>query len=491
VLAGVVAGGTAVGVGHGAAAVGNPAASPLVAVGSVLVDAAPTPVKEVVVQTFGTYDKPLLLIGVGAVLLGVSGLLGALAWRRRGLAVAGVLLLGAVGAVAAWLRGGPVAVVPSVLAGGLGAVVLSGLPRLTDEDRTVPGRRRFLVGLGAAAALAAVGGVGGALLDHSRRLASAARRVVGLPAPASPALPVPTAAHVPGMTPFLTPTDDFYRVDISLVTPRIDPDEWRLTLDGMVDRPQTLTYQDLLSLPMIERTITMTCVSNEVGGPYLGTATWLGVPFADIIERVGVRAGVDQAFSYSFDSGYTCSTPYAALTDGRDAMVAVGMNGRPLPDAHGFPARMIVPGLYGFVSATKWLQRIEFTTYARRSAYWTDRGWATDAPILTQSRIDVPTSLGTLPRDKPVIAGIAWAQHRGIRRVEVRIDRGDWEDATLAADAGVDLWRQWSYRYDGPPGAHSLEVRATDGTGHTQPERRTRVFPSGARGWHQIRFTAE
>jgi DMSO/TMAO reductase YedYZ molybdopterin-dependent catalytic subunit len=293
------------------------------------------------------------------------------------------------------------------------------------------------------------------------------------------------------MTPFSTPTADFYRVDISLVTPRIATDGWTLTIDGMVDRPITLSYDDLLAMPMIERDITLTCVSNEVGGPYVSTARWLGVPFSAIIERVGVRPGVDQVFSSSLDSGYTCSTPYQAVSDGRDAMIAVGMYGQPLPDERGFPARMLVPGLFGFVSATKWLRRIEFTTYAAREAYWTQRKWAVDAPILTQSRIDVPQSLATLSSERPVLAGVAWAQRRGIAKVEIRIDEGAWQEATLAADAGVDLWRQWSFRYDGPAGRHSAQVRATDVSGEVQPERRTKVFPSGATGWHQIQFVVE
>jgi len=242
---------------------------------------------------------------------------------------------------------------------------------------------------------------------------------------------------------------------------------------------------------MIERDVTLTCVSNEVGGSYVGTARWLGVPFSEIIKRVGVRPGIDQVYAYSSDSGYTCSTPYQAVSDGRDAMIVVGMNGQVLPEKNGFPARMLVPGLFGFVSATKWLERIEFTTYAERTAYWTERKWATDSPILTQSRIDVPKSLGTVSKDKPVIAGVAWAQHRGIQKVEIRIDGGEWHEVKLAEDAGVDLWRQWSYRYDGASGRHSAQVRATDLTGETQPEERTKVFPSGARGWHEIQFTAE
>jgi DMSO/TMAO reductase YedYZ molybdopterin-dependent catalytic subunit len=329
------------------------------------------------------------------------------------------------------------------------------------------------------------------VLGRVRQTAAAARRAVGLPVPTSPAKAIPAGAQLPGMTSFTTSIDKFYRVDIALVTPSIDADSWSLTIDGMVDKPVTLSYDDLMKMPMIERNITLTCVSNEVGGPYVGNAKWLGVPFSEIIKLVGVQDGVEQVYSHSEDGGYTCSTPYQAVSDGRDAMIVVGMNGEVLPDKNGFPARMLVPGLFGFVSATKWLKRIEFTTYAGHSAYWTDRKWATDAPILVQSRIDVPKSLSTLPKDKPVIAGVAWAQHRGIAKVEIRIDGGEWNEAKLADDAGVDMWRQWSYVYEGEAGRHSAQVRATDLDGETQPEARTKVFPSGARGWHEIQFSVD
>jgi DMSO/TMAO reductase YedYZ molybdopterin-dependent catalytic subunit len=353
------------------------------------------------------------------------------------------------------------------------------------------GRRGFVATLGLTAFVAVLAGGGGLVVGHVRSAGAAARRGLGLPAPASPAPPLPATAQIPGMTAFTTPVDDFYRVDISLVTPQIDAASWSLTIDGMVDHPITLTYDELLAMPLIERDITLTCVSNEVGGAYVSSGRWLGVPFSAILERVGVQAGVDQVFSYSLDSGYTASTPIQAVSDGRDAMIAVGLDGAPLADARGYPARMIVPGLFGFVSNTKWLERIEFTTYARRTAYWTERRWAIDGTILTQSRIDLPKSLDTLPKDKPVIAGVAWAQHRGITKVEVLIDDGDWQEASLATDAGIDLWRQWSLRYDGPAGLHTAQVRATDATGATQPEQRTKVFPDGARGWHQIQFTSE
>lgn len=500
VVSGVAAAAVAVGVGHLTAALLSPVASPLLAVGSALIDAAPTPAKEYAVRTFGTADKPILVAGVGVVLLLFASAVGLVAWRRPRTATIAIGMLGVAGAGAALTRGPILDAVPSLLAGVVGAAALSFLrsrpvpteaPPTAVDAATGRARRRFLVGLVGVSALAAVMSAGGYAIGRIRDAGSAARRALGLPAPSSPARPLPEGAQVDGVSPFITPAPDFYRVDISLVTPRIDASTWSLTVDGMVERPMTLTYDQLLAMPMVERDITLTCVSNEVGGPYVSTGRWLGVPFADIINRVGVRPGVDQVYSYSLDSGYTASTPFQAVSDGRDAMVVVGLNGEPLADERGYPARMLVPGLYGFVSATKWLRRIEFTTYASRSAYWTDRGWATDAPVLTQTRIEVPASLGILPKSKPVIAGVAWAQHRGIAKVEVRVDGGAWQEASLATDAGVDLWRQWSLRYDGPPGLHTAEARATDLDGTTQPEQRTKVFPDGARGWHQIQFTAE
>ena len=500
VLAGIVAAGAAVGVGHLVAAFVDPVASPLLAVGSALIDAAPTPAKEFAVRTFGTNDKPILVSSIGVVLVVFGALVGWIAWRRPQIAEVAIGLLGVAGAGAALTRGPWSDAIPSVAAGVVGVLALRLLrtrPVVGPATRSAldaaigRSRRGFFTTLGGTAAVAAVAAAGGVVVGRARDSASAARRALHLPAPASAAKALPEGVQVPGVSTFTTPAADFYRVDISLVTPHIDASTWTLTLDGMVDRQLTLTYDDLLAMPLIERDVTLTCVSNEVGGPYVSTGRWLGVPFHDLIARVGVKPGVDQVYSYSLDSNYTCSTPYQAITDGRDAMVVIGLNGEPLADERGYPARLLVPGLFGFVSATKWLQRIEFTSYAARKAYWTARGWATDAPVLTQSRIEVPKSLSRLPKVKPVIAGVAWAQHRGIAKVEIRIDEGDWKEAKLAADGGIDLWRQWSYVYDGPAGLHSAQVRATDLDGNTQPEARTKVFPSGARGWHEIQFTAE
>ncbi len=523
-LAGLVAALVAVGVGHGLAAFVDPAASPLLAVGGTVINLTPTSVKTAAVSALGTNDKPVLITGVAVILAVFAVVLGLIAWRHRMIALAGIGLLGVAGLAASLSNGGsPADGLPSIAAGVVGMITMYVLSRLgtgpgnpatvensaddtaentaensADEPAedsggkpATPSRRGLLIGLGVGAVVAAAGGVTGVLVGRSRAAMEAARQRLGLPRPTSPASAIPAGAQVSGDTPFVTDIDDFYRVDIALTTPQVGVDDWTLTIDGMVDQPLTLSYDDLLAMPMIERNITLTCVSNEVGGPYVSTAKWLGVPFSEIIKRVGVQDGVDQVYSYSSDSGYTCSTPYQAVSDGRDAMIVVGMNDEVLPAKNGFPARMLVPGLFGFVSGTKWLKRLEFTTYAKREAYWTERGWATDAPILLQSRIDVPDSLGTVTKAKPMLAGVAWEQHVGIAKVEVQIDDGPWQEASLATDAGVDLWRQWSLKYDGPSGRHTAQVRATSTTGQVQPQNRTKVFPSGATGWHQIVFNVE
>ena len=270
--------------------------------------------------------------------------------------------------------------------------------------------------------------------------------------------------------------------------PQVSPDQWTLRISGMVDRPVELSFADLLRQPLTEADITLVCVSNEVGGPYAGNARWLGASLPALLRRAGLRSGADQVLSTSVD-GMTISTPVAAIMDGRNALLAVGMNGQPLPIAHGFPARMVVPGLYGYTSATKWITKLELTTFAAQKAYWTQRGYAAQAPIKTESRIDVPKPLSQVPRGQVAVAGVAWAPHRGISAVEVSVDNGGWHEARLAAADGIDTWRQWVWNWDATPGLHQLRVRATDGTGTTQTSSRTGVFPNGATGWDSVVVT--
>jgi DMSO/TMAO reductase YedYZ molybdopterin-dependent catalytic subunit len=358
---------------------------------------------------------------------------------------------------------------------------------LTAVDRKGAGldRRAFLVtGLGAAAVGVATGAAGRAGL--ARRFdVNASRQAVRLPAPMSPAPPTPAGVdlRLPGLSPFRTPAADFYRVDTALVVPQVSPERWVLRVHGMVDREVELSFDELLRRPLVERDITLTCVSNEVGGPYAGNARWLGAPLADLLREAGVRPGADQLLSRSAD-GMTIGTPTAAVMDGRDAMLAVGMNGQPLLPEHGFPVRMVVPGLYGYVSATKWLVDLELTTFARADPYWVRHGWARKAPVKTMSRIDTPRPLARVPAGPVAVAGVAWAQHRGIAAVEVRVDGGPWQRARLAAVPSIDTWRQWVWQWDARPGRHTVEVRATDRTGTVQPSRRAEPFPSGASGWH-------
>ena len=345
---------------------------------------------------------------------------------------------------------------------------------------TAPTRRGVLITAGVLAIAAAAMGGAGRLIGQARgRIGD-----IAFPAPAEPAPAFPTGIErqVPGVTPLRVPTGDFYRVDTRLDVPIVDVDGWTLTIDGMVDQELKFSFDDLLEMPLIERDITLTCVSNSVGGPYVGGARWIGVRLADLLDRAGVLAGVDQIFSTDVD-GMTIGTPYELATDGRDAMIALGMNGEALPREHGYPARMVVPGLYGFISACKWIERITLTTYAEQDSYWTDRDWATDAPIKISSRIDTPKVLETIDAGDTFIGGVAWAQQNGgVATVQVQIDGGPWQDAMLGPSAGNDYWRQWYLPWTAESGTHNLACRVIDGNGATQTAVRAEPFPEGSSG---------
>ncbi|MFD3541130.1 molybdopterin-dependent oxidoreductase [Streptomyces sp. NPDC058662] len=505
ITAGLVSGLTALAVAELVAAVIRPQAGPVNAVGAAAIDLTPAPVKDFAIRTFGEDDKVVLQLGILAVLALLAAALGLAALNHRRVATAGVLVFGLVGGVAALSRPdstGPVDVLPSVAGAVVGALVLYWLAgRAADVAAPAPGevtargpaRRSFLAAAaGTAVASVAAASLGRHLAGRSGRGATASRQAVRLPAPASPAPPLPGNVQpaVAGISPFTTPTGDFYRVDTALVVPRVDADTWRLRIHGKGARTRTYSLSDLLARPLIERDITLTCVSNEVGGPYIGTARWLGVPLADLLREAGVRppsqgGEADQLVARSVD-GMTLGSPVEDVMDGRDAVLAVGMNGRPLPFDHGFPVRMLVPGLYGYVSACKWITDIELTTFDAYDPYWVKRNWARKAPVKTQSRIDTPKPFARLSPGTVPVAGVAWAQRRGINRVEVRIDEGPWQDADLAPQATVDTWRQWSYPWQATPGGHTISVRATDGDGAVQTEQRTRTTPDGASGWHGV-----
>ena len=368
-----------------------------------------------------------------------------------------------------------------------------GLDRRAFDHRAFDRRGFVLAATAAVAASAGAGLLGSRLTASQLAGASASRQGITLPAPASPAPPVPPGADlgIRGVGSFVTPAKDFYRVDTALVVPRVDADRWRLRIHGAgVARPVTLGFRDLLRRELVERDITLTCVSNEVGGPYAGNARWTGVRLADLLREAGVKppsrgGAADQIVARSVD-GMTIGTPVETVMDGRDALLAIGMNGEPLPFEHGFPVRMVVPGLYGYVSACKWIQDIELTTFDAYDAYWVKRSWAREAPVKTASRIDTPRPFATPAAGTVPVAGVAWAQHRGIARVEVRVDGGPWHTARLGAEAGRDTWRQWVWEWPATRGRHTLEVRATDRTGATQTGERAGTVPDGATGWHSV-----
>ena len=352
-----------------------------------------------------------------------------------------------------------------------------------------PARRRFLIGSGIAAAAAVAGTVAGRQLA-TRRDVTLARGALRFPRPAVAAPPLPAGSdlHIPGLSSFITPNDSFYRVDTALLLPQVDPSTWQLRIHGMVQREVTITFAELLRRPLIEAYITLTCVSDPVGGPYVGNAKWLGARLADLIRQARPRAGASQLLCTSVD-GFTSGTPLQVVLDGRDALLAVAMNGTALPVAHGFPARMVVPGLYGYVSATKWVTDIEVTTFADATAYWATRGWSQQAPIKTESRIDVPAIGSTLSPGPTPVAGVAWAQHKGVAAVEVRVDRGPWHEARLAAVPDIDTWRQWVWEWPATPGRHVIEARATDKTGYTQTAVQAQPPPNGASGYPSAAVT--
>ncbi|MEU8842646.1 molybdopterin-dependent oxidoreductase [Streptomyces roseus] len=507
--AGLLAGFTALAVAELTAGLVRPAAGPVTVVGGAVIDRTPAGVKDFAIRTFGENDKIVLQAGILLLLALFAVVLGVVSLRYRRAGAAGALVFGGVGAAAALSRPDSAGVgdaLPSVVGALAAAAVLYGLAGKAASVGSTSGdtgtgsgwsRRGFLTAATVTAAAATGAGVAGRALSGRRGLSAAASRdSLALPAPASPAPAVPAAARpgIAGISAFTTPERDFYRVDTALVVPEIDAGAWRLRIRGKgVTRPRSYTFAELLARPLIERDITLTCVSNEVGGPYVGTARWLGVPLAGLLAECGVRApskggGADQLVARSVD-GMTLGSPVEDVLDGRDAMLAVGMNGEPLPFAHGYPVRMLVPGLYGYVSACKWITEIELTTFDAYDPYWVKRKWAPRAPIKTQSRIDTPKPFARPAAGTVVIAGVAWAQRRGITRVEVRIDDGPWQDADLAAQHSLDTWRQWSYRWQAAPGGHTITVRATDGTAAVQTEERARTIPDGASGWHSVFVT--
>ena len=480
-----------------------PASSSVLAVGSLVIDVAPPWLKDITIALFGEADKIVLLVMVGLLVAVLAVFAGILEQRR---APWGAVLLGVVGVVAltAVLTRAEATVfwaIPTIAGVIVGVAVLRILTARLDRWVTTSAakgaeavsaatlaRRSFLGILGGTAAGALVVGVASRAANAASSVASTVRAALRLPAAATPAAPIPAGAELPvdGITPLVTANRDFYRIDTALQVPRIDASQWRLRITGLVEEEVEIGWDELVALPLQETYVTLMCVSNEVGGGLTGNALWLGYPIRDLLARARPLPQADMVLSRSQD-GWTAGTPLEVLQDpNRDALLAVGMNGELLPLEHGFPVRMVVPGLYGYVSATKWVVELKVTRFADDVGYWTPRGWSALGPVKTHSRIDVPRQSALLSAGTQAIAGIAWAQHVGIERVEVRIDGGSWQEATLAEAISADTWRQWMFSWQAEEGVHSIEVRATDVTGFTQTEPYVPVAPDGAEGYHGI-----
>jgi len=495
-LAGLVAGGLGVGVSELLAGLLAGAPSLVLSIGSLVIALQPPGAKQLMVDLFGEADKLVLNIAVLVVALGGGAGLGVIARRWPRLTNAGFAAVGVLGFVAAIrdpLVDPILAALTAAAASGIAILTLPRLLRLAAPGQPEEAaqildfdRRRFLgSAVGLAGVAAASGAVGRLLLE---RRADAAASVPPVPAPGATAPPPPPGAEleVPGISQLVTPNRTFYRIDTALLVPRLDAATWSLEVNGMVDHPFTMTYEELLAMPLVDQYVTIACVSNEVGGDLVGNALWRGARLRDVLNRAGVQAGATQLVGRSFD-GWTAGFPTSWLdVPEREALVAVAMNGETLPASHGFPARLIVPGLYGYVSATKWLTNIELTTLEAFDAYWVPLGWAKEAPILTQSRIDVPRDRGTVPAGTVTVAGVAWAPDRGISAVQVQIDGGEWQAAELSMPISDATWVQWVLRWDADAGDHRIRVRATDGTGEVQTAEVTRPPPDGARGHHTI-----
>jgi DMSO/TMAO reductase YedYZ molybdopterin-dependent catalytic subunit len=484
------------------------APSLLAAVGGFVIDHQPAGAKDVVVSIFGTNDKLALEVLILIVVALIGSVLGVLAARRSfALAAVGYILFAIAGFVAAISEPSASATTASIVAlvAGVGSIQTMSIllsaggdqrAALSARTRTPApdwSRRGFLIQAGSVAVASSVAGLVGRRLLDGGASSTANPVVTGLPSPTNvAAIPAGADLQQPGITPLVMPNDAFYRIDTALITPSVDVASWSLRVHGMVDHEVTLTYADLGELPLIEQYVTIACVSNEVGGNLVGNAKWTGVKLRDVLAMAGVQAGATQLVGRSVD-GWTAGMPTAWVMDpAREPMIALRMNDAPLPRNHGFPARLIIPGLYGYVSATKWLKEIELTTLEGFDGYWVPLGWSKLGPILTQSRIDTPGNGASVGAGRVPIAGIAWAPDRGIGGVAVSVDGGPWQAAQLSVPISDATWVQWLYAWDAAtagPGSHTIAVRATDGSGAVQVADRTPPAPDGARGYHTIQVS--
>lgn len=503
-LIAIVAAGAAVAAGHLVAVFAGVRSSPFVALGNSVRDLSPPALTNWAIESLGEWKKTILFIGIAVVMLIVAAVAGRLSARS---ALPGTIIIaafGVAGGVAVFFEASSqlalLAPLASIVVGvgvfrwlharALAAVESDEQPVRPEHDGA--SRRSALLAGGGVAVGAAAVGIGSQLVISSQSAASSRMSVRQLRS-VERAAPVPRDAAFTklGTPPFITPNSEFYRVDtVVFKVPQIRAAEWQLRIHGMVDDEIAFSYADIRAMPLVERTITQVCVSNPVGGRYISTTKYVGVELRELLRRAGVRRGAEQLFSTSSD-GFTVGTPVeTVLEKGRGALLAIGMNDEPLPFEHGFPARMVVPGLYGYVSATKWVVDMELTTWQARTAYWLERGWAREAPIKTESRIDQPAGFETVSAGRVTVAGVAWHPHVGIRKVEVRLDDGPWQEAALGAEYNIDTWRMWHTTFGAAPGSHHVTVRATDKSGYTQTKERAGTVPDGATGRHTVAFTA-
>lgn len=502
-LAGIAAAAVALGVTQLVAVPFGPQADARTAVGSAVIDLTPGPVKEWAIQTFGTADKLFLTVLVVGVIALIAAVTARWETRRVPIGSAAIVIAGIVGGAAVLSRAGATwaDTVPTVVGTACGVLVLRLLisgrfaeaPEETETDDSPDrGRRLSLVTLGFLGA-GALSGVAGVVLSRLTSSVSGDRDAFALPRIDVAAPPVPPTVQPKGVAlpSFVTSNSDFYRIDTALSVPQLSRADWQLKIHGMVDREITYRFEDLDRFEVVEQLVTLTCVSNPVGGDLISNAAWTGYRVRDLLAEAGVHPDADMVLSVSID-GFTAGTPVDALTDNRGSLLAIGMNGQPLPTEHGYPARLVVPGLYGYVSATKWVVDLELTRFDRAEAYWTRLGWSPRGPIKTESRIDVPRSGQDVPAGPVTFGGVAWAQNRGVRAVEVRIDEGDWQPADLGTGYSNDTWRLWSFNWQATqPGLHTITVRATDNTGAVQTSDQADPVPDGATGWHTVSFAVK
>lgn len=502
-LAGIAAAAVALGVTQLLAVPFGPEADARTAIGSAIIDLTPGPVKEWTIQTFGTADKLFLTVIVLGVIALIAAVTARFESRRVPVGSVAIVIAGILGCAAVLSRAGGTAadIVPTVVGTICGVAVLRLLTsgRFTNapepeegSDSPDRGRRLSLATLGFLGA-GALTGVGGVVLSRMLSSVSGDREAFALPRIDVAARPVPPTVQPKGVAlpSFVTSNTDFYRIDTALSVPQLSRADWQLKIHGMVDREITLRFEDLDRFEVVEKLVTLTCVSNPVGGDLISNATWTGYRVRDLLAEAGVHPDADMVLSMSID-GFTAGTPVEALTDKRDALLAVAMNGQPLPTEHGYPARLVVPGLYGYVSATKWVVDLELTRFDLAEAFWTQHGWSAKGPIKTESRIDVPRSGQEVAKGPVTFGGIAWAQNRGVRAVEVRIDEGGWQPADLGASYSNDTWRLWSFNWQAAQaGSHTITVRATDNTGAVQTPDEASPVPDGATGWHTVSFSVK